>query len=126
MATAPIPGSVAEQTGARQFMRIRVRERTLELVPELTMAERFVVRSATGLPFEAFMPAHQEREFGEDSLFVLWWLARRQTGEPNLGFNQAQAEWPKGLGEDDLDFVLVDLDDEPMTEDSPEGSGPAS
>lgn len=121
----PIAGGYAETSGARQFMRIRVKERTLELVPDLTMSERFVVRAATGLPFEAFFPEEQQREFGQDSFFVCWWVARRQSGEPNLPFRQAQAEWPK-LEEGDIEAALVNLDDEPMAEDSPEGSGPAS
>lgn len=126
-ATAPVPGSRAEATNARKFMRIRVKDDTYDFVPELDLREKFVVRAATGLPFEAFMPAEQEREFGEDSLFVIWWLARRQTKEPALPFVQAEKEWAAlDLGEGDLGAELIDLDGEPVEDDSPGGDGPAS
>lgn len=120
MATAPDPGSYAEETGARQFLRMRVKNRTLDVVMDLTMKERFVVRTATGLPIEGFLPQESMREWGEDSVFVLWWIARRQNGEPALSFADAEAEWPKGLGEGDIDATEVDLDDEPAEDDSPE------
>lgn len=122
MATAPRPGSRAQAEAARQFIRLRVKEREMDLMMSLTIQERFVVRAATaGLPFEAFLPQQSGREFGEDSLFVLWWVARRQNGEPNLSFKQAEQEWPSDLTESDLDVTLVDLDAEPEAEDSPEG-----
>lgn len=122
MATAPRPGSRAESEAARQFIRIRVKEREMDLMMSLTIQERFVVRAATaGLPFEAFLPQQSGREIGEDSLFILWWVARRQNGEPNLPFAQAEAEWPTDLSDKDIDFTIVDLDDEPEEGDSPEG-----
>lgn len=106
-------------------MRIRVKDRTLDFVPQLELREKFVVRSATGLPFEAFMPAEQEREFGEDSLFVIWWLARRQNGEPGLSFAMAEKEWAAlELAEGDLEASMVNLDDEPAEDDSPGDDGP--
>lgn len=126
MAVAPRPGSVAHERGARQFIRLKVREFDLDVMPALTMKERFVVRAATETAFEAFLPAQSSREIGEDSLFVLWWVGRRQNGEPNLSFAQAEKEWPEEFGPDDLDFTVVDLDDEPVEDDSPESSGPAS
>lgn len=126
-AKAPRPGSRAEAEAARQFIRIRVKEREMDLMMSLTIQERFVVRAATaGLPFEAFLPQQSGREFGEDSLFVLWWVARRQNGEPNLPFKQAEEEWPTDMGEGDLDVTVIDLDDESEADDSPEGSGPDS
>lgn len=126
MATAPKPGSRAAQESAQQFIRLRVKERELDVMPALTMRERFVVRNATGTAFEAFLPAQQEREIGEDSVFILWWIGRRQNGEPNLAFTQAEKEWPTDLGADDLDFDMIDLAEEPEAGDSPEGSGPGS
>ncbi len=127
MANAPTPGSRAADEAVRLFLRIRIKDRTLDLVPTLTMKERFVVRAATGgLPLEAFLPQQTEREFGEDSLFVLWWVARRQNGEPNLAFAQADTEWPNDLDEGDVDVTEVDLDNEPPEDDSPEGPGPGS
>lgn len=120
-AKAPRPGSVAEAEAARQFYRLRIKDREMDLLPGLTMDERFVLRQATGLPLEAFMPKESAREFGEDSLFILWWLARRQNGEPSLAFKQASKEWPTDLAEGDVDLTVVDLSDEPEAEDSPEG-----
>lgn len=125
-AKAPRPGSTAHERGARQFIRLKVREFDLDVMPALTMKERFVVRAATATAFEAFLPAQTEREIGEDSLFVLWWVGRRQNGEPNLPFAQAEREWPAEFGPDDLDFTIVDLDAEPEADDSPESSGPDS
>lgn len=123
MVKAPAPGSLAEEKNARQFLRIRVKDRTLDFVPNISMREKFALRSATTLPIEAFLP-NSEVGFGSDSLFVLWWLARRQNGETNLPFFQAEAEWPEDLTEKDLDLSIVDLDDEEI--DSPESSGPSS
>lgn len=120
MATAPRPGSRAAEEAARQFVRLRVKDREFDVMPALTMRERFVVRNATGTAFEAFLPAQSEREIGEDSFFILWWVGRRQNGEPALSFAQAEQEWPD-LAPGDLDFAVIDLDGEPTEDDSPEG-----
>lgn len=126
-AKAPRPGSLAEAKDARTFMRVQVKDDEYDLIPDLSIQERFVVRSATGLPFEAFLPKRNTNSVGEDSLFVLWWIARRQNGEPALSFARAEMDWPLlGLGVGDLGLTIVDLDDEPEDEDSPEGSGPDS
>lgn len=125
MAKAPRPGSRAQQEAAQQFIRLKVKDRELDVMLDLTMEERFVVRHSTGMPVEAFIPS-TETEFGEDSLFVLWWVGRRQNGEPGLSFAQAQTEWPKGLVEGDLELALIDLGDEDEKDDSPESSGPGS
>ena len=112
MATAPRPGSRAEAEAARQFIRLRVKDREMDLMMSLTIQERFVIRAATaGLPFEAFLPQQSEREFGEDSLFVLWWIARRQNGEPNLAFAQFANEWT-AINAEGFDLDIVDDDGE--------------
>lgn len=121
MVQAPTPG--ASRSGARVFFRIRIKDRTLELAGSPTIKEKMAVRYATGLPLEAFVSAG-EHTIGEDSIVVMWWLARRQNGEPNLPFNEVAATWPE-LGEDDIDVDVVDLDAESEGDDSPEGSGPA-
>jgi hypothetical protein len=120
MVSAPRPGSLAEEKGARQFLRIRVQDRTLDFVPQIALREKFALRAATGLPIEAFMPSGTEVGFGSDSLFVLWWLARRQNGEPQLPFAQAEADWPDQLDGDDLDLSIIDLDADGEDIDSPE------
>lgn len=114
--------SRAEIEGTRKFLRIRIRDTTLDLVPNLDLDEAFVVRSSNpgNLPIESFLGA-----FGMDSLFILWWVARRQNGEPKLSFKDAKAEWPTSLTEDEFDLIEVDLDGEPDN-DSPESSGPDS
>lgn len=119
MATAPTPGATASEV---KFFRIRIQDRTLELSSSPTIKEKMAVRLATGLPFEAFYSG--ESSFGEDSLVVLWWLARRQNGEPNLTFDEVATSWPV-LDENDLELTLVEPDEQGV-EDSPEGSGPAS
>lgn len=112
---APRPGSRAEEEKARQFLRLRVQDWELDLVLNLTMQEKFLFRKATRSSFEEFMDAG----FGEDALFVLWWLARRQNGEPNLPIAQAEAEWPEKISEDDLDLKIVDLDEDPGDDSNP-------
>ena len=105
---------------AEPSFRIRVKDRTLDVPGEVSIQEKIAVRYATGLPLESFVKVDA---FGEDSLVVLWWLARRHNGEPNLAFATSCADWPSPLGADDLDIQTITDDEEP---DSPEGSGPAS
>lgn len=116
----PIPGSRADNEGARQFIRITVQGNTLDFVPNLTMQEKFTVRAQTSLPFEAFLPTVSETQVGEDTLFILWWLARRQNGEPQLPLKQAEGQWPTEFKDGDLDMVLIDLDDDLGAADSGE------
>jgi hypothetical protein len=109
----PQPGSRADLTNARKFLRLRVKDRILDIVPDLPMTEKFAVREATGMPFEAFV-SDSEQKWGEDSLFILWWVGRRQNGEPNLRLSQAEGEWPTIESEDDLEISEIDLDDGPI------------
>lgn len=115
MATAPMQGPPPSPV-----FRIRVKDRTLDLSGDVSIKEKIAVRLATGLPFEAFLSTG-EGKIGEDSLVVLWWLARRHNGEPNLAFDTSCAEWPSPLQAEDLDVTVIEGDD-----DDPEGSGPAS
>src|SRR5437868_4251669 len=92
MASAPEPGSRAAEVNARKFMRLRIKDRTLDFVPTLETREKFAVRSASGLPFEAFFTG-EEHAFGEDSFRVLWWLALRQNGHPTMPFAKADAQF---------------------------------
>lgn len=62
----------------------------------LPMPERIICRKATGLPLETFTAPLDDTSatvFGEDSLCVLWWLARRAAGEWQLTFTKATQEW---------------------------------
>ncbi len=116
MAKAPVPGRAREDEAAQLTIRMTMSGRTLSVQPAaLSLKERFVLRSATGLPFEAFFSGG-ELAIGEDSVAVLWWLARRSNGEPNLPFEQFQGEWH--LDPDDFEIAVDEPDDE---DDSPEG-----
>ena len=76
----------------------------------LTVADKLAVRKATGLPFEAFWG---ESSIGEDSLVVLWWLARRKSGgEALLSFADASTQWPSGLDADDFELSVGPADPE--------------
>ncbi len=102
--------------------RIRVKDRTLDVPSEVSIQEKIAVRYATGMPLEAFLKG--ENAFGEDSLVVLWWLARRHNGSPGLSWATHVEEWPTSLGPDDIDIKVIG--DDEIEDDSPEGSGPAS
>lgn len=116
MARAPTPGAGNRPGPAARF-RIRVRDQTFELTTNVTLKEKIAVRLATGLPFEAFYAG--ENRVGEDSVCVLWWLARRQNGQPGLPWAQHEAEWPSPLVEGDIDLEVLDDDDGEAT-DNPE------
>ena len=116
MAKAPRPGKVREQEAATKRFRISVKGRTLELPAVLTLHEKMTVRLATGIPFDQFLVS--ETRIGEDTVAVLWWLARRANGEPNLAWSTFAGEWEQ-ISPDDLDVDLVD-DDDPEGDD-PEG-----
>ena len=116
MATAPTPTSesqsvtsVAEQRGLRQFVRLTFRGETKDFTPQITLDERFVVLNATkGTSVDVLMSYLDTAP--EEVFATLWWLARRQNGEPMLPFAVFAAEWPLDAAVDDMDFVPVDLD----------------
>ena len=118
MATAPRPGANRDHQAAQAFIRMRVKDATLEMPSptSMPMKERFAVRAATGFPIEEFVG---QSKIGIDSFVVLWWLARRHNGEPALAFDTAAGEFPiDDVDEDDLTFEIVN-DDE--VADDPEG-----
>lgn len=117
MAHAPTPGSYNAPLAAHY--RVRVRDEVLEVPMQMTIGEKFAVRTATGRPFEAYFG---DGMFGEDSLCVLWWLARRANGEPNLSWADHLRQWKPVDKPDDVDLVLIDDDEEG---DSPGESEPA-
>lgn len=75
----------------------------------LTPLDKIAVRKATSLPFESFWG---EDSVGEDSLVVLWWLARRKNGEDLLSFRDAAAQWPSDLDADEFDLHIGAADPE--------------
>lgn len=117
---APRPGAARAKKEAARRLRIRIRDEELTFSPQITIQEKFAVRRATGMPWDAFTGL-LETSFGEDTLVVFWWLAKRQNGEPNLPMLKVQQDWPDDLTSEDLDVDWVD--DEPGGDDDPEGSG---
>lgn len=104
--TITIRREITVGTGAKA--RVLPEAHTLA-VNLLTMPDKLAVRKATGMPFEAFWGSET---VGEDSLVVLWWLARRKNGEALLSFQQAAAEWPLDLGADDIDIHVGPVEDD--------------
>ncbi|CAB5217883.1 hypothetical protein UFOVP209_27 [uncultured Caudovirales phage] len=91
---------------AQQVMTITLRGIDYRLaIGNVPIAEKMIVRKATGLPFEAFLT---EGQIGSDSVAVLWWLARRADGEIGLTWTQAANEWPSDLTADDLEVTMED------------------
>lgn len=110
MGLAPTPGRAQEDAAANVRLRMTLGGRTLEVQPAaLTLDEKFVIRNATGLPIEAFF-APGQNTVGEDSVAVLWWIARRANGEPNLPWKQFAAEW--AFDPEAFDIEEVEDDDE--------------
>jgi len=121
MGLAPRPGvgdRKATIDAAQTILQIRVKDQTLTLAPNnLSMAERAAVRKQCyGLPFEAYWSG--EQAIGLDSIQVMWWLARRAHGEPNLLFRTVEETWPSDLTPDDVDVEEYTPDDEGL--DDPE------
>ncbi len=118
MATAPPPGASRRAGADAKVIRITNEGRTLEVQPAgLSLAERFVIRQSTGLPFEAFFTGG-ENSIGEDSIAVLWWIARRTNGEPGLAFSQFVKDWkfdPEGFD--------IEVDEDDAGDDRPEEQG---
>lgn len=65
---------------------------------------KFLVRQSTGFPYESFVDRG-----GEDSMVVMWWLARYLDGETKLTLAKALDDWSVlELGADDVE---VEIDD---------------
>lgn len=124
MAKAPKPGHDPDKDAVEQQVSFRFKVRDEEwLVPppaHLPISEKIAVRSATGLPYESFVPV-LEGAIGEDSLVVLYWLGRRGAGERTLTFRRAVDDWGRldlKLDEVSLDFVNVSADGSPEADGS--------
>lgn len=73
----------------------------------LPIRERALIRNVTGLPFERWMNGIEE-----DSVMVMWWVARRQAGERGLSFAEVEADWFEDLTADDIEIIEDDGQDE--------------
>jgi len=107
MATAPRPGAAKRQAAKQQaqsVLRMTFEGRTLNFCPDnIPFSEQVVVRKACGgLPFAAFWGGGPT--IGEDSLQLVWWLARRAAGEHNLQLATVLEEWPNPLRPEDFNI----------------------
>jgi hypothetical protein len=116
MSLAPRPGH--KRADARMTVTIRLRDETRSLHPNnIPLRDAAAVRKATGgLPVRAFLG--DEDRIDGDSIKVLWWLARRADGEPDLTLDELEAGWPDDLTGDDLEVIVDDGEDD--EDDSPE------
>lgn len=110
-AHAPRPGQVRKDEANRTGLEITLRgeTRTLHLA-DLGPGDDLESRKQTGLPVAAFMGAET---FGPDSLLILWWMARRKSGEPSLRFASVLEEFPSydELASAEVNEVTDDGDD---------------
>ena len=119
MVKAPTPGvgkRAAEAESAKSILSLVYDDEKYSLAwQNIPMGERLVCRKATGLPFESFTTPLGEdtaSSIGEDSLCVLWWMARRSAGEIQLTFKRASEEWDASkLGDVDVEAPDPGSDD---------------
>lgn len=120
MAKAPRPGvgrRADEVKAAKVVHKLRIGDETRTIaLANIPIKDRLAVRKATGLPLESFVVGDA---FGIDSLMIVWWLAGRASGQPNLSLAEVERDWPEELGEDDIDFTEV-TDDEDEDADDPQ------
>ena len=119
---APSPGARRKQNAGNSRWKVTVGGKTLELPVAMEIGEKFAVRAATGFPLEAFVNDRQSSA-GEDSVAVLWWLARRYNGEKRLSYAEAMSQWEPVEDADDVDLSIVTDDGEDT--DEPGKSAPA-
>jgi hypothetical protein len=110
-AKAPRPGIGArneEANAASKILELTLNGDTYQLgLGTISMDDRALVRRTMKAPIESFLDAEA---FGVDSLFVIWWLARRHSGEFNLSYAEAAAQFPTSLEPGDVSLDVVDPD----------------
>jgi hypothetical protein len=121
MATrAPRPGSARAQSvdereqaakAAKTLIRMRVQDKELTFSPRLSIAERGQVRKQATRPWSEYW-----NDLDEDSLPVIWWMARRANGEPNLLLRTVEEAWPVDLIPDDIDIQEISPDDDEVAD----------
>lgn len=128
---APRPGVTSRQEAAAAAMQILVicigGDEWRLAWRNVPFAERMLVRKWTGLPLSAFTGSAGQDTIDQDSLALLWCLARRAEGEKSLVFNETLVEaWEQRLAEADgnLDVKVEFPDGDDLAEigtDDPEG-----
>jgi hypothetical protein len=111
MADAPEPGigsRIADAQAAETIITLTIRDRSYRFAPNnVPIGEQEACLRQTGLPYETFLT----EPFGVVKLCALWWLARRASGERNLSWNQAKAQWPADLTEDEVSLTVDEPDE---------------
>lgn len=115
MATAPRPGAGkrrAATQAAQRVLRITLKGETFSICPDnIRFSEQVAVRKACGgLPISSFWGG--DTVIAEDSLQIMFWLARRASGEPSLSLQTVLNEWPSPLNPNDFDIVLEDPEED--------------
>jgi len=111
-AKAPKPGQRRHdeaQAASVLTMNVTVKGETLSFCPNaLPFRVQVAVRKASGgLPWTSFW--NGENAVGEDSLMVMWYVARLVNGE-NVTMDMVQADW-WALSDGDFDFTITEPDD---------------
>lgn len=107
---------------ADQILVLRLGDETWRLAwRNLPLGERMLVRKWTGLPYSHFVAGQETID--QDSLALVWCLARRAAGEKALVFtDELVTEWETRLeaaGPDGFDAV-IETPDELAGDDDPE------
>ena len=109
------PNAKANQEVKRVGMVIVCGDKEYTLHPaDLGPADDLAARRETGFPVSPFF--EQER-FGSDSLLVLYWTARRKSGEPGLRFAEVLEMFPNMQAIEDAKFEIKAIEEE--SEDDP-------
>jgi hypothetical protein len=112
------PTAVKSRRKAGRVARMTIRGRTLELhFRDLGPGDDVVSRAEAGVPIsgiELNIAAGKDL-MGLDRILVMWWFARRKSGEPNLHYHEVVAEFPtyEELAEGEFMYETEDDDDSP-------------
>lgn len=124
-ASAPSPSQVERSRGRSRFDRtfkLTLTEpgkerRTLELAAaDLGPRDDRISRQQAGFPVEQFILAEK---LGADSVVIMWWMARRHNGEPNLSYPEVERLFPSYRELEAADPVVEVI--EPDEDDDPDG-----
>lgn len=115
-------GKSAATSESGAFITIKDGDKTYNLSSdELGPGDDLVCRQQTGFPVTHFFDP-----FAGDSMTVVIWMARRKSGEPNLGYQAVLADYPtykslEGLEAefDEVEDVKKKAADEDPLDDSP-------
>lgn len=114
MAKAPTPGKARRQAAREEAERVAIRitlngeSHTLH-IRDLGPQDDLVARKQVGLPVTPFFA---EDRFGMDSLLIIYWMARRKSGESNLQFQTVLNEFPTYESVTGAGFQIEALEDD--------------